>query len=420
MALTAARFRNNSRIETASRNSPAIRQGERGEAVGIIQVALRDLGFAMPISFKHVFPDGIYGSETADRVRQFQQSKGLAADGVVGKNTLLALDESFRSEKDGAPPPFPQPDVNTIIYLNPPGPVAPPDVPPLPLARKGEPLSQPRLRPVVPRPEASRSVTSRFAGTQSLPGDAAGSSAGLVTAPLAKPILIGKRERNNCGDATLDDFKSNDFPKPKINILQQVSLNFLRTQSRLTLEAMWRSTFAALYNTGSLGQEMITRFMVGTGGVFRHASGSDLSNTAKNTVTFVAGHNAVKAEIIKQFAEQFANDATIDINKLSIVVNMPFSTFSPDTTIPPKFRAMIGGIHGIELFATEFTRTGAGSFDMKLLYKICDNFGVGNDDLYTPDLQAMWILQHETAGTKPFVNSIEIEESISATFTTVF
>lgn len=247
------------------------------------------------------------------------------------------------------------------------------------------------------------------------------SSTAPVSAPSpTAPVLIGKRAINNCGDPAFDDFKSNDHPNPKVGILQAASLNFLRTQSPLLLEGLWRSTFNGLYQTGPLGQSMITRFMVGTGGTLTHGVGSDLSGVAKSTVTFQAANLAVKAEIERQFAAQFAAAGDVDVTKLSVTVNIPFSTFSTDVTIPPKFRAMIGGIHGIQLFATSFTKTGVGSYAMTLLYRICDNFGVGNDDLYTPDLQAMWILQHETAGPKPFVNSIEIEETISGRFQTVF
>ena len=410
MPLAAARFKSNARIQSAANNSPALRQGERGAAVGILQVALRDLGFEMPISFKHVFPDGIYGAETAAQLKQFQIGQGLAADGVAGRDTWAALDAAFRADSGSSPPPFPQPDLSRVVFFSPPGPVSPPDVAPTPLAKPGPPLVQPRLRP--------RAARAGFVPTSS--GTTTAPSSAPVTAPLASPVLIGKRAINNCGDPTSDDFKSNDFPNPKIGLLEKVSLDFLRKRPRLSLETLWRSTFAVLYGTGPLGQSMITRFMVGTGGVLTHAPGSELSNTAKSTATFVASHTAVKAEIEKQFAAQQANDGDIDVNKLSVIVNIPFSTFSKDTTVLPKFRAMIGGIHGIQLFATDFTRTGVGSFTMKLLYKICDNFGVGNDDLYSPDLQAMWILQHETGGTAPFVNSIEIEETISGTFTTVF
>ena len=50
MSLQSLRFSRNSRLQQAASNSPALKQGERGEAVVILQLALVDLGFPMPIS----------------------------------------------------------------------------------------------------------------------------------------------------------------------------------------------------------------------------------------------------------------------------------------------------------------------------------------------------------------------------------
>jgi peptidoglycan hydrolase-like protein with peptidoglycan-binding domain len=410
MALTAARFKNNSQLQAAATNAPALRTGARGDGVGALQVALRDLGFAMPDSFKSVFPDGIYGAETTAAVKQFQQGKGLSADGIAGHNTLAALDERFRQESKGASPPFPQPDLSGIV--SPPPPVPPPDVPPTPLAQPGsakvQPF-QPRVKLASPTPAPSA------AAPLSAPAAAPG-----VAASVVLPVLIGRRAINNCGDPAYDDFRANDHPTPRLKYgIQEICLSYLRSLPPAKLEELWRWTFANVYHTGSLGQGMITRFLAGTGGTVIHPVGSTLSNVAQSTVTFQMANQAVKAEIDRQFAAQYAATMDVDVSKLSITVNIPFATFSPDVTIPPMFRAMIGGIHGIELYVTSFTRTSLITYAMTLLYRICDNFGVGNDDLYTPDLQAMWILQHETAGPMPFVNSIEIEQAIAGRFVVI-
>jgi peptidoglycan hydrolase-like protein with peptidoglycan-binding domain len=93
MPLTSPRFTRNARLQQAAKNQPPLRVGDRGEAVAIVQLALIDLGFAMPISAPGgKMPDGIYGKETASVVREFQRQSGLAADGIAGKDTLAALE----------------------------------------------------------------------------------------------------------------------------------------------------------------------------------------------------------------------------------------------------------------------------------------------------------------------------------------
>jgi len=56
-----------------------IRQGSRGEPVSIVQ------------HLTGADPDGIFGPDTAQAVRNFQQSAGVSVDGVVGPHTWTAL-----------------------------------------------------------------------------------------------------------------------------------------------------------------------------------------------------------------------------------------------------------------------------------------------------------------------------------------
>lgn len=55
------------------------KRGSIGEIVRQIQKAL------------HLYPDGIFGVLTEERVKQFQQANGLKVDGVVGPATLAKL-----------------------------------------------------------------------------------------------------------------------------------------------------------------------------------------------------------------------------------------------------------------------------------------------------------------------------------------
>jgi peptidoglycan hydrolase-like protein with peptidoglycan-binding domain len=72
-----------------------MKPGEKDEAVAIVQQALVDLGFVMPIITGNgqMLADEIYGPETTSVDRKFQTTFGLAVDGVVGRQTLHKLDE---------------------------------------------------------------------------------------------------------------------------------------------------------------------------------------------------------------------------------------------------------------------------------------------------------------------------------------
>jgi peptidoglycan hydrolase-like protein with peptidoglycan-binding domain len=69
-----------------------VRLGDRGPAVEDIQRRLRTLGYDLgPTGI-----DGVFFGRTSDAVRLFQETRGLAADGLVGDDTWSALvDASF-------------------------------------------------------------------------------------------------------------------------------------------------------------------------------------------------------------------------------------------------------------------------------------------------------------------------------------
>jgi len=94
MALSAGRFSKNARLAQVSNSNPSMRQGEKGEAVAMIQQAFVDLGFSMPITTGsgRRLADGIFGAETFRVVSQFQKANGLTADGIVGRLTIARLD----------------------------------------------------------------------------------------------------------------------------------------------------------------------------------------------------------------------------------------------------------------------------------------------------------------------------------------
>lgn len=63
---------------------PTIGKGDTGEQVRVVQTCL-----AIPV-------DGVFGSQTESAVINYQRSKGLAADGIVGPKTWTALEQDFQ------------------------------------------------------------------------------------------------------------------------------------------------------------------------------------------------------------------------------------------------------------------------------------------------------------------------------------
>jgi len=93
--LRSPKLAGNARLQTAFDNSPAMRRGETGEPVRLVQELLDNNGFPLPLSFKKKQKfDGIFGAETERAVIGFQTKFHLSMiDGVVGRQTLRKLDE---------------------------------------------------------------------------------------------------------------------------------------------------------------------------------------------------------------------------------------------------------------------------------------------------------------------------------------
>ena len=65
-------------------NASAFRIGDQGDEVAGIQGELANLGY-------DVVADGAFGPATAAAIKEFQRSRGLSVDGLVGDSTYRAL-----------------------------------------------------------------------------------------------------------------------------------------------------------------------------------------------------------------------------------------------------------------------------------------------------------------------------------------
>ena len=76
--------------------------GVRHSAVKSVQEMLNLLGFGTRDAagrFKPLLVDGVFGPDSESTIINFQRSEGLLGDGVVGPNTLRALEKAFVSRR---------------------------------------------------------------------------------------------------------------------------------------------------------------------------------------------------------------------------------------------------------------------------------------------------------------------------------
>jgi Putative peptidoglycan binding domain len=69
-----------------------LKPGDTGSQVKLLQQSLATLGFS---SGK---PDGVYGPSTQNAVERFQVSQGLPEDGIVGPQTLAAIQKQLSKQ----------------------------------------------------------------------------------------------------------------------------------------------------------------------------------------------------------------------------------------------------------------------------------------------------------------------------------
>lgn len=83
-AIPDARQQAQTAVAATPMGQPTLRRGHRGEDVARLQGLLAAAGYPLT-------QDGIFGRQTREAVRQFQAARGLAVDGVVGRQTWTAM-----------------------------------------------------------------------------------------------------------------------------------------------------------------------------------------------------------------------------------------------------------------------------------------------------------------------------------------
>ncbi len=277
-------------------------------------------------------------------------------------------------------------------------------------------------------------------GTVSEDGKVIKSDPGVgVLAPGWHFTISGTRARFSIGQkgggaGGGKDFLHGDFPIENGTFTPSLLQSLYLAETRLILFTDGLLEFnlrtgLKLFTFGefdALADQFVDRFMAGTNGTFTHDVGSSLSDLAKNTDT-IQGVLEYAKNNIQQMIQTQANGGRIDNRDLNVTLPNNISFPLDDS---PSLKALIGGTQGTTLFIENFNATatinspetgGSGNYSATLRLRILDDFGVDEDDLYTPlgyrPLYAFWILQHERQGPAPFINEIIIEVPIEGTFT---
>ena len=98
--LVSARFAGDPALQACRQGSRYVRMGSSGDPVTKIQQALIDLGY--PLS--RYGADGQFGTETRVAVVAYQSDSGLSADGIIGRDSIGALDADLVTEPPSTTP----------------------------------------------------------------------------------------------------------------------------------------------------------------------------------------------------------------------------------------------------------------------------------------------------------------------------
>lgn len=125
--LVSSRFAGDPELQACRRGRRLFQWGSDGASVATLQQALIDLGYAMP----EYGADGAFGGETHGAVLRYQRDAGLGVDGIIGSNTVGALDLDVATvEPPGTEPPGTEPPGTEPPGTEPPGTEPPGTKPP--------------------------------------------------------------------------------------------------------------------------------------------------------------------------------------------------------------------------------------------------------------------------------------------------
>ncbi|RMG11029.1 MAG: DUF4114 domain-containing protein [Cyanobacteria bacterium J055] len=252
------------------------------------------------------------------------------------------------------------------------------------------------------------------------PGDEHGNDPETVLIdiePLSEvPLLIG--QRSNPGWGTGSDFVSGDR-EPYLSSLF----------GHWGFEADFWAGILPI--PGDLATQMADRFLAGSGDLWEHSHGSELSQLVESDDDFIQMFDDIALTFQQKLQSQIDFTNSINLND----VNFNLDLYSINFEFPGIFGnddrkilwGTLGGTQGTELYLNQFNAeitsvnsSNVMNYSTNLDFVIYDDFGAGDGDnveltenpLKFP-LRAMWHLQHRGRIAQPFVNKVVVNGEIS-------
>lgn len=213
------------------------------------------------------------------------------------------------------------------------------------------------------------------------------------------------------------------FDKPSTPSDKDKILKFFRAQTDKKLKEILRTELGAL--AGGPGRVVSDHFTGGSGTTLIHKEGSKLGKDAKGSPSIVKLNKEVETELSKQL-KAMAGTKKMNACKVKIAkgtINRPnFHTkFTGGDSL--ALHAVFGGTQGLLIDLHQFNHEPAkNQVEVELKYTITDDFGVDLTDVtnqgikgLSDGLKAFWVLQHERAGNRPFIDKLKVGHTTKIT-----
>ena len=244
------------------------------------------------------------------------------------------------------------------------------------------------------------------------------------TCPVAcaTPVVLFS-DTSHCGGTEKDFLNGNLTGGPTSTGNQVLAAPYRLSTDAMLLNNMKTGIDGLTTLAGPEGTDAADHFFKGSAADRNHDISRPIGAAANKSSAFASTASSVEtafnALIARMSGTPSANNcATLKLTSSDVPrVNFPFPKGVSGAGDDMMLKAVIGGTHGIEVTLTSFkVDCDARTYEATIHYKICDNFGVDETDMYSDSLISFWVLQHMRTGHAAFMNNILLDRTIKKSF----